>query len=158
MDNVANHVTGCKCHDSEENTELLDKALVELAQSNLRMTAPRRAMLEVLAREHGPFTVEEIHDRLPAGTCDLVTLYRSLSALAEVAIVRRCDFGDGAQRFEIGGNHHHHIICRRCHSVEILDKQCVAGPLEQAARDAGFSNVTHSLEVFGICPKCSEQS
>ncbi len=156
MPERSNHITDCECHSEDKSAELLAHALELLAQSTLRITGPRRAMLEVLAREHGPFTIEEIHAKLAVGTCDLVTLYRSLAALEELGIVRRCDFGDGAQRFEIGGNHHHHIICRRCHSVQVVEAECLVEPLEQAAREAGFSKVSHALEIFGICPRCSK--
>ena len=52
-----------------------------------------------------------------------------------------------------GEHHHHHIICRTCRSVETLDF-CVADGLERMARKLGYANVTHTLEVFGICVEC----
>src|SRR4029078_4546742 len=120
-----------------------------------RVTGARRAVLEVLTGEHGPFTADEIHRRMAKGGCDLVTVYRCLAALEELKIVRRCDFGDGAFRYEFDGGepHHHHIICRRCHSVQTIHL-CVAESLERAARDMGYRNVSHSLELFGLCPRC----
>lgn len=132
-------------------------ALKTLAEHELRVTAPRKAILTVLTREHGPFTAEEIHQKIENASCDLVTVYRSLTALEEVGIVRRCDFGNGAYRYEFnhGDHHHHHLICRDCQKVEIMEF-CVADTLESIARDRGYHNVTHSLEVFGVCPKCQK--
>ena len=96
-----------------------------------------------------------MHQRLEKGSCDLVTVYRSLAAMEEINVVRRCDFGDGSYRYEIntGEHHHHHIICRSCHGVQTLDL-CVADGLERMARQMGYSKVTHMLEIFGVCPKC----
>jgi Fe2+ or Zn2+ uptake regulation protein len=72
--------------------------------------------------------------------------------------VRRCDFGDGSYRYEFntGEHHHHHIVCRSCHRVETLDF-CVADGLERMARQLGYANVTHTLEIFGICAECQSR-
>jgi len=130
-------------------------ALQTLRDHQHRVTAPRKAILTVLTHEHGPFTIEEIHQRMEKGVCDLVTVYRSVAAMEEINIVRRCDFGDGSYRYEFntGEHHHHHIVCRSCHGVRTLDF-CVADGLERMARQLGYANVTHTLEIFGICTEC----
>jgi Fe2+ or Zn2+ uptake regulation protein len=137
---------------------LLETALRTLREHGGRVTGPRRAILGLLTTEHGPFTAEEVHGRMKAGACDLVTVYRSLAAMEALNLVRRCDFGDGSYRYEIntGEHHHHHIVCRSCHGVKTLDL-CVAAGLERVARELGYGNVTHTLEIFGICPKCQRQ-
>jgi Fe2+ or Zn2+ uptake regulation protein len=139
-------------------TALLESALQTLRQHGSRVTGPRRAILGILTAEHGPFTAEELHARIAKGGCDLVTVYRSLAAMEELNLVRRCDFGDGSYRYEIntGEHHHHHIVCRVCHGAETLDL-CVADGLERMARQMGYANVTHALEIFGICPGCQKR-
>ncbi len=132
------------------------QALDTLRQDKLRVTRPRREILKVLIDNHGPFTIEEIHQRLEPSLCDLVTVYRCLAALQNAGLVRQCDFGDGIQRFEFSADdhaHHHHIICTRCRSVETLDA-CIAEELEEMVRQRGYTEVTHSMEFFGVCPKC----
>ena len=140
-------------HPSSQSN--LESALQVLRDHQHRITAPRRAILSVLTQEHGPFTADEIHQRMERGVCDLVTVYRSLTALEEIAVVRRCDFGDGSYRYEFntGEHHHHHIICRVCHGVETIDL-CMADALERMARQMGYVNVSHTLEIFGVCAKC----
>lgn len=136
----------------------LQAALEILRERGQRITKPRRALLAVLTREHGPFTAEELHSRLEDGVCDLVTVYRCLAALEEIRLVRRCDFGDGSYRYEFdsGDHHHHHVVCRGCRSVQTLDL-CVADSLERIVRQMGYSNVNHTLEIFGLCPKCQRR-
>ncbi len=137
----------------------LESALQTLRDHQHRVTAPRRAILSVLTHEHGPFTADEIHHRMEPGVCDLVTVYRCLSAMEEINLVRRCDFGDGSYRYEFntGEHHHHHIICRSCHRVQTLDL-CMADALEGMARQMGYANVSHTLEIFGVCPGCQTGS
>ena len=144
-------------HAHPSPATLLESALQTLRENGSRVTEPRKAILGLLAAEHGPYTAEEVHERMKtkAGECDLVTVYRCLTAMEALNLVRRCDFGDGAYRYEFntGEHHHHHIVCRTCHGVKTLDL-CVADGLERMARQMGYGNVTHTLEIFGVCPKC----
>jgi Fe2+ or Zn2+ uptake regulation protein len=134
-----------------------EAALQTLREHGHRVTGPRQAILNILTHEHGPFTSEEMHARLKKGACDLVTVYRVLAAFEEMNLVRRCDFGDGSYRYEFntGEHHHHHIICRVCHGVQVLEF-CAADSLERLARQMGYTNVTHTLEIFGVCVKCQQ--
>ena len=144
-------------HSASRARTHLNTALQTLRDHHARVTAPRRAILKVLTAEHGPFTVEEVHQKIK-GVSDVVTVYRSLAAMEEMRLVRRCDFGDGAYRYEFntGEDHHHHIICRECRSVKTLDF-CVADGLERMARQFGYANVSHTLEIFGVCEKCQRK-
>jgi Fur family ferric uptake transcriptional regulator len=137
----------------------IDSALAILRTHGLRVTEPRKAILQTLLNEHGPYSADEIHKRLGHSGCDVVTVYRSLQAMEEIGTLRRCDFGDGVYRYEFnhGEHHHHHIICRSCRSVETIDV-CVADSLERIARLKGYQKVTHTLEVFGICLNCSTKN
>jgi Fur family ferric uptake transcriptional regulator len=139
-------------------TAALEGALEALRQLGHRITAPRRALLALLTTEHGPFTADELHKRLPADLCDPVTVYRSIATLEEANLVRRCDFGDGMYRYEFntGEHHHHHVICRSCGSVETIDV-CFADSLERMVRQMGYANVTHTLEIFGVCAVCQSR-
>lgn len=146
-------------HAPPTATQNFDAALQTMRDHQHRITAPRKEILTVLTREHGPFTAEELHAQMPAGVCDLVTVYRCLAAMEGINLVRRCDFGDGSYRYEFntGEHHHHHIVCRLCHQVETLEL-CVADGLERMARQMGYSNVTHLLEIFGVCPRCQRKN
>jgi Fur family transcriptional regulator, ferric uptake regulator len=135
------------------------EAMDRLRKAGLRITEPRQALLRVLIEEHGPFTMDELFKRLKKGTCDLVTMYRSLPALEDAGVVRRCDFGDGNVRYEFnetGPCQHHHIICRKCRKVETLEV-CIIDALDRLVKEKGYSHVSHSLEFFGVCPACEKK-
>lgn len=139
-----------------ETAELL-LVLSDLKKSKLKITAPRKAILQTLLENHGPFSAEEIHQKITKKICDLATVYRCLASLEKARLIRRCGFGDGATRYELSDrdkqHHHHHVICTECKRVEVLD-DCQLGEIDRFARKRGFSGVTHNLEFFGVCPTC----
>lgn len=145
-------------HSHPSTDEQLARALEILREGGQRVTGPRKAILSILISDHGPFSADDVHRKLPAGECDPVTVYRTLTSMEELGIVRRCDFGDGIYRYEINlaDHHHHHVICRACRNVKVIDV-CVADALERIVRQMGYANVTHTLEIFGVCPKCQSK-
>ncbi len=151
------HESAGKISRGEPSKTALENSLGILRDLGHRITGPRKALLSVLTSEHGPFTAEELHCKLSGKGGDPVTVYRGLAALEEANLVRRCDFGDGVYRYEYnsGEHHHHHIICRSCSSVQILEV-CFADALENLVRQMGYSNVTHTLEIFAICKACQK--
>jgi len=128
-----------------------------LKQSGLKLTVARKAVLDVLLKNHGPLTIEQISKSVRSPKCDLVTVYRIIEAFKKNRLISRCDFGDGIARYEFnpadGSHHHHHVICKSCESVEPLDL-CVVQSWERSLQDRGYSDLTHKLEFFGVCKAC----
>lgn len=146
-----------KRHKRKVAEEKLDVALDDLKKSSLKLTPPRKAILIALTKNHGPFTVEQIHKLVTKKVCDLATVYRCVGSLAEATILRRVEFGDGTSRYELaqpGEAHHHHVICTECKKVEIVDDPDLE-EIDRFAKKRGFSNISHTLEFFGTCPQCS---
>lgn len=136
----------------------LEDALDTLRKHHLRITRPRKAILQVLLTRETPTTIEELHHELEPGLCDLATVYRCLAAFEKLNLVRRCHFHDGTSLYEInlGSEHHHHIVCTSCQKVEALDF-CVVEGLERLIRERGYRNVSHMLEFFGVCSDCGQE-
>jgi Fur family ferric uptake transcriptional regulator len=91
----------------------------------------------------------------------LSTVYRYLTLMAELGRVDVVHGADGEARFRLCGpieaadeptEHHHHLVCRVCgSSVEVSAPQVEAWA-EQVATAAGYTDVTHTVELFGLCP------
>ena len=142
-------------------TESLAALAGRLRRSDRRLTGPRHAILAVLREAVHPLGSKQIHALLPAGECDLATVYRSMHLLEEHELVRKVEFGDGSARYELirsDNGHHHHLVCTGCREIVELE-ECFPKELEDAiARRSGFRSVTHRLEFFGVCPKCAAGS
>ena len=147
-----------------DHDHTVDVSSVEerLKAAGYKLTKPRQVLIKAIAHQAGPFTTEEIfrasRKSLRGVACDLVTVYRSLAKFEEMGVVARVDLGDGLVRYEVAdgsGHHHHHFICRRCRRIEPL-KNCEIRAQEQILKSAGYTDLSHRLEFFGLCPPCSK--
>lgn len=134
------------------------EAIECLRESGFRITRNRTHMVKILMQLDRPVTAEELRQRAGFGETDLVTVYRNLETFERAGFLQRLLMENGTQLFEMvaPGDHYHHLICRECHRVEPID-YCLAEELTRHARRRGFSDVSHTLEIFGLCPSCQEK-
>ena len=137
------------------STHRFDTAIDSLKKERLRITEPRKALLQLLDGAPKPLSAEELHEALGAEEFDLVTIYRNLDAFENAGIVNRIPTESGKSLYELNAeqHHYHHIICRKCHRTEKLDT-CEIEKLEKLASDLGYSELTHVLELYGVCETC----
>jgi Fur family transcriptional regulator, ferric uptake regulator len=154
-------MANCGCHSHQTPTATIAELEDRLRGQARKITGPRLAILELMRRHPHPLTNKEVHATLPAGSCDLATIYRSMHLLERMGLVQKFDFGDGVARFELVGgqrDHHHHLVCTECGRVLEVD-ECFVEELERSiARRHGFRAIRHKLEFFGICPDCQGKS
>ena len=139
-----------------EMSDLVTNAILVLREKGLRITEQRKAILEVLSEANAPISAEENHARLSKHPCDLVTVYRCLDQFVKAGVVELGvrENGTKVYCFGHGDGHHHHLTCRKCGDSERVDV-CMKEELEEIARGHGYQEVTHVMEVFGVCPSCS---
>ena len=109
----------------DQSSLLLDKAFEILRAQGLRITQPRIAILTALIHHNRPSTIEQIHDELKEGSCDLVTVYRCLAAFEEIGVVRRSFHHNGTSLYEIslGKEAQYHVVSRNAETVEQLRRE-----------------------------------
>jgi Fur family transcriptional regulator, ferric uptake regulator len=128
-------------------------------QPTSRATRQRAAISSVMDDLDAFLSAQELHALLrnDGASVGLTTVYRNLQAMAErreVDVVRRAD-GETLYRKCSSGEHHHHLVCRSCgFSVEI-ENDDVERWTDRAAKRHRFSDVSHDLELFGLCESCS---
>ncbi len=149
------------------------RLLVGLKEAGYRVTAPRRALLRLLAATREPLSIQEMHasvnaaarlaegadaDELGDEEINLVTVYRFANLLVELGLARRVEFGQGYYRYEREesqtGPHHHHIVCQKCGKVEDFQGCDIVAMVERLERESGFRIERHQLELYGACPGC----
>lgn len=135
----------------------LVEARNRIRQAGMRITKPRIAIIESLLRHAGPISIERIHQDLGRGMCDLVTVYRCLSAFETLDMVRRSYLHNGTCLYELtlGSNRHYHIVCKSCGNTERVDYFSVEG-MERMLHERGYTQVSHIVEFFGVCPACQQ--
>jgi Fur family ferric uptake transcriptional regulator len=128
------------------------------ALPGLRTTRQRTAVADVLSRVDGFRSAQDLHDLLrhEGASIGLTTVYRHLQALSDAGQVDvlRTDDGEAVYRRCPTESHHHHLLCRSCgRSVEVEGPEVEAWATAVAAQH-GFTDVTHTVEVFGTCKDC----
>jgi len=133
-----------------------------------RLTLPREAILDVLAKSEGHLSAEDIylkvHPKYP--NIGLTTVYRTLDILSDLGMVYKLDFGDGRARYEFaegpkGAHHHHHLVCISCKRIidytDFIDDEIEL--LNQTERGLSkkynFKITNHLIQFYGLCERCS---
>jgi len=124
-----------------------------------RGTRQAQALAAALAGLPGFCSAQEIHAELrrKGEHVGLATVYRHLQALSEQGSVDAIRDASGETLYRQCGTtvHHHHLTCRNCgRSVEV-EGRAVEKWAERVAAEAGFTDVGHTVELFGLCPECA---
>jgi Fur family ferric uptake transcriptional regulator len=127
----------------------------------VRPTRQRTAVAAALASIEGFTSAQALHEALrgrgePVG---LTTVYRHLQALADAGEVDalRTDDGETVYRRCSRDEHHHHLVCRSCGATVEVSGPAVERWADGIAAEHGFTEVSHTLEVFGTCRACSSR-
>jgi Fur family ferric uptake transcriptional regulator len=77
-----------------------------------------------------------------------------MESFVSKGIITQIDFQDGKYRYEIMRDHHHHLVCTQCGSVQAIHDQCLAIDTKAIEGHYEFTVQRHQLEYFGLCSKC----
>jgi Fur family ferric uptake transcriptional regulator len=123
-----------------------------------RQTRQGQAVLNVVLGSDNFRSAQDIHAELRAAgdTVGLTTVYRHLALLTEEGQLDALQTADGELVYRRchSDQHHHHVVCRQCGrgtEVELPDLEQWA---ESTAADLGYTEVTHTVEIFGVCADC----
>lgn len=141
------------------STRYAAQAIDALRSAGLRITRPRRSIVELLERADRPLTAAGIHEQLKRRriAIDLASVYRSLAILEEYRLIHRLASVEGVVRCEPGFEAsacHHHLVCRQCGAVR--EVECDGQiPLRARVEGAyGFHVEAHAVELTGLCRAC----
>ena len=123
-----------------------------------RNTRQRSAVSELLTTVEGFHSAQELHAMLRARgeRVGLTTVYRTLQGLAdsgEVDVMRPPGSEHLYRRCSAG--HHHHLVCRVCGGTVEVAGPAVESWADRVAAEHGYTDVSHTLEIFGTCRACS---
>ncbi len=123
-----------------------------------RSTRQRTAVIELLDQVEEFRSAQELHMLLrEQGTkVGLTTVYRTLQALADSESIDVMQMPSGEYLYRrCSTGHHHHLVCRECGGTVEVAGMAVERWAETIASEYGFTDVAHTVEIFGRCPQCS---
>lgn len=131
-----------------------------LKEKGYKITPARLAILNIFSKIRLPLTAEgvckELRNDIENKGINEATVYRTLTSFADDRILKRIDFRKESAYFELAFEHHHHITCIKCETVEDFESKDVEKALGGIVRNSSrfISIQDHSLELFGFCKKC----
>jgi Fur family ferric uptake transcriptional regulator len=127
-----------------------------------RSTRQGLAVLSIVRGSDNFRSAQDIHAELRAAgeTVGLTTVYRHLALLTDEGQLDSLQTADGELVYRRchSSHHHHHVVCRRCgkgSEVELPDLEQWA---EATAHALGYTDVSHTVEIFGTCASCRQAS
>ena len=128
-----------------------------LKASGHRPTPQRLMILSAVRHADGHVTASEILDRVKRSYpyIDVSTVYRTLGVLKAMRLVSETNMGGVEATYEwIDETRHHHLICRRCESLTLLDDSHVKRLGEEIMAKFDFNPEMDHLAIFGLCNQC----
>ncbi len=133
----------------------LDDAISTMRARGLRLSTPRRLVLQALFAADGPVSAVYLADAL---TVDVASVYRNLEILERHGLVRHVHLGHGAGLYALAGQGEmEYLYCDRCARVTQLTPEQL-DPLRQHLKDAfGYEARFTHFAIVGLCPQCAAQ-
>ncbi|GAA1805271.1 Fur family transcriptional regulator [Nesterenkonia flava] len=127
-----------------------------------RSTRQKRAVWAALNSLDDFVSAQDLHRLLSdrGEKVSLATVYRVLQSHQEEGLldVLRPDDGEAIFRLCERDEHHHHLVCRSCGLTVEFEAPDVESWAEELAAKHNFSEVRHTLEIFGTCNNCAAAS
>ena len=126
-----------------------------------RVTRQSAAVQDALRAAGGFRSAQDVYARLRAdgAAVGLSTVYRHLQAFADDGVVDVIHTPDGETTYRYCGaspqRHHHHLVCRTCGRAEEIEGRAIEKWAPTVAAEHGYSDVDHTVELFGICAECA---
>jgi len=128
-----------------------------------RSTRQRIAVAAVLQEVDDFRSAQDLHEilRRKGERVGLATVYRSLRAMADAGDIDMLVTSEGEtlyRRCGQGAGHHHHLVCRQCGLTIEVKAPAVERWATTIGGEHGFTEVEHTLEIFGTCPDCANSA
>lgn len=129
-----------------------------LRQKSLKLTRPRRLILEAVFATHKHFSAESLFAdiRKDHPGVSLTTVYRTLPLLVEAGLVHPALRTADSEFYEHVWGHpkHLHLLCRKCGCLCEADSDELRPLLTKFAKKNGFELKDYTISIQGVCSSC----
>jgi Fur family transcriptional regulator, ferric uptake regulator len=132
----------------------LTAAVVALRTRGMRVSGPRRTLLEALYDAEEPLTAEAL-----AGDLDIASVYRNLDALEAVGLVRHVHVGHGPGRYALASRRDRgYVACESCGHHAALAPPALSALRAAVHAATGYTCDFSHFPIVGLCPDCTKES
>lgn len=133
----------------------IEEAISAVRRGGMRLSTPRRLVLEALFAADGPVSAPYLAQRL---AIDESSVYRNLEVLERHGLIRHVHLGHGPGLYVLVGRHEvEYLYCERCAKVTVLTPDQL-DPLRRMIKDrfGHEARFTH-FAIVGLCGRCAAQ-
>ncbi len=140
------------CCASFENGRVMASKVTTRKSSKMDM------IYTALTQEGGFVSAQELYRKLndKGERIGLATVYRNLQHLIDLGTVvaTRSDDSEVIYSACEDDSHHHHLRCKSCGSSVKIDNEEAERWAAEVAREFGFTEVSHTFDIVGLCSTC----
>lgn len=136
-------------HTALDSPADVDTALDRVRELGGRVTAPKRALVELLFRRPNGVTAEELVAELDG--IDLTTVYRALGQLEQAGVVEHVHLGHGPASYRRLGDATVTVLCDTCGKVTLVPVAAFADAAAAIEARYGVCLDLHHFAVSGHC-------
>ncbi len=146
------------------SAEAMEKLKERIKNKKYKLTTQRQTILQAfLDADENHLCAEDVYILVKkvAPEIGLATIYRTLDLFTELDLLKRLDFGDGRNRYELNdeglAHFHHHLICTRCGAVKEFEDDLLETLETIIEKKLNFKTLDHQLKVYGYCSDCQHE-
>ncbi len=129
-----------------------------LISKGLKLTKPRKIILDTVFATHKHFNVDELYDLIRKKHKDVsrATIYRTIPLLVDSGLIKqslRCLAKDHYEH-TYGHDRHLHLICEKCGKIIEVESREAENILNELAKKHNFHIKEFNVGARGICKKC----
>ena len=130
-----------------------EQAIRALRESGLRISTPRRLVVEALSAAAGPVTAPALAERL---SLEESSVYRNLEVLERQGLTRHVHLGHGAGLYAlVGRDDGEYLYCERCGKVTVLRADELEPVRDEIRARFGHTPRFTHFAIVGTCDGCS---
>lgn len=136
-----------------------DHMIQTLKKAGHRPTPQRLMILSAVRDTKGHLTATEILERVRNSYqfIDPSTVYRTLDVLKRMGLISETHMGNGKSTYEWRDNKtHHHLVCRACECLTLLDDKLLEGLRSNIQETYGFDADIDHMAFLGLCKQCNK--
>lgn len=132
-----------------------------LKTKNLKLTRPRKIILDTIFSYHRHFNVEGLYEVIYQDHKNVsrATIYRTMPLLLDSGLIKqslRCQSKDHYEHIH-GHADHLHLLCVKCGAIIEVDSKDVEKIVKRLAMENNFTINTFNLGAKGICSRCRKK-
>ncbi len=134
--------------------DTFDEAVEALRQSGLRLSTPRRLILQALFAADGPVSAAHLTREL---LIDESSVYRNLEILEQHGVVRHVHLGHSPGLYGLVTEERvEYLYCQRCDKVTATAPDRLENVRALIKAEFGYDARFTHFAIVGVCAECSE--